>query len=351
MQMEILSHWGVIEVTGEDAAAFLQSQLTQDVASLAPQRATLAAYCTAKGRILGQFVVIRNGAGYYLLTHRDMVDALVKRLSMFVLRLKCKLRNVSDASRVLGSKGPLPRPVDAVLAATSRTAPLEPWVCERAGDASEGTYVVGWPSADGLPRHLLLLTAATSERAAERVAEIAASSGDGVAAPVSSGAVAEASHGATGATGASDVKFWMRDDILCAIPFLEPANLEAFVPQMLNLDIIGGVSFSKGCYPGQEVVARSHYLGKMKRRMQIGQTAGHVAAGEDIFSSTRPTEPAGRVVNAFSQGDASTFVLFEVSSDDLQGATLHVNSHDGPVLHLKALPYDIPAANTPPMRG
>ncbi len=322
MQMEILSHWGVIEAIGEDAATFLQSQLTQDVASLSPQRATLAAYCTAKGRMLGQFVIIRDAGRYLLLTHRDMADALVKRLGMFVLRSKCKLRNASAEFQVAGCRGELPKALQDAVAAAQVSVPLSPWGCVK----TDGAFVVGWPGMPGVPRHLILL-----------------SQGEASASP---GVAVDGLNLESGAGG----DFWQRDDILCGIPFLEPVNLEAFVPQMLNLDVIGGVSFSKGCYPGQEVVARSHYLGKMKRRMQIGQTAATVLPGADVFSSSRPSEPAGRVVNVAQSGDGSSVLLFEISSDDLQGSSLHVQSHDGPALQLKPLPYDMPVPNTPPGR-
>lgn len=323
MQMEILSHWGVIEAVGDDAATFLQSQLTQDVASLSPQQATLAAYCTAKGRMLGQFVVIRDAARYLLLTHRDMADALVKRLGMFVLRSKCKLRNASSEFQVLGCKGTIDAGLLAGHGLNALSLPLQPWACAK----TDGAYAVGWPSADGAARHLLVVPAQPAQ----------AASPEGAAA---TDADAAALHG----TG------WQHDDILCGIPFLEPANLEAFVPQMVNLDVIGGVSFSKGCYPGQEIVARAHYLGKAKRRMQIGQTPVAVNAGADVFASTRPSEPAGRVVNAAPTASGSCVLLFEISSDDLADSTLHVQSHDGPLLQLKPLPYDIPAPKTPPGR-
>jgi hypothetical protein len=115
---------------------------------------------------------------------------------------------------------------------------------------------------------------------------------------------------------------------------------------MVNLDLIGGVNFQKGCYPGQEIVARSHYLGKMKRRMHLGHViADHITAGSDIFASSHPNEPAGKVVSA-AKGDAQASVLlFEVSSDVLEGATLHINSLEGPVVCLGSLPYSTAQKN------
>lgn len=342
MQIESLEQWGVIEVTGEDAPAFLHSQLTQDMQGLSPGRAVPAAYCTAKGRMLGQFVVLRDGGRYLLLTHREMADAQVKRLSMFVLRLKCQLQNVSRRFDVLGVKGELTDglPVVGFPAQAADAIPqmAYEWRRHSPSDTDPATLtLIGWPASpiDHQPRYLVLREHAQA--------------GQIVSTDVSSAAPQALTDAAPSAS------FWMADDIACGLPFLEPANLEAFVPQMVNLDVIGGVNFSKGCYPGQEVVARSHYLGKMKRRMQVGAIAAAapagVVAGADVFSTTHPGEPAGRIVNAVLDASGQTRVLFEISMDNLPGAVLRAGASDGPEITLQALPYALPAPNTPPGRS
>lgn len=357
MAIAHLSDWGVIEVTGADATQLLQSQLTQDVADLTVDRAAMAAYCTAKGRMLGQFVVLRDSDRFLLLTHAGLADALVKRLRMFVLRLKCTLRNASADWHVLGIRGSLATecaasawvdvfqwpntgaipaalsvwqvltlPVVAAVAtapdpSTSNVVPASPRSADVAPPAPCLGHWVGWPSADGAPRHVVIVPSSVADRVVGSAPTVPAAT-------------------------------WLLDDMRCGLPFLEPANVEAFVPQMLNLDVLGGISFSKGCYPGQEIVARSHYLGKMKRRMHLGETSAVITSGADVYSSAHPGEPAGRVVNAAPSSDAgTTVILFEMSTDDLQDATLHAGGADGPSIVLRALPYSLPAPNTPPGRG
>jgi folate-binding protein YgfZ len=308
MQTELLTQLGVIEACGEDTLTFLQSQLTQDVLTLSKSEARIAGYCTAKGRMLGQFTILWHGDKLLLLTHVDMVDALVKRLSMFVLRSKCKLRNASADYTLAGMRGPVEAaPAMIGMAVDARTPEFK--VFATPGVSSSPALAVRWPSAQAALRLLLCGRPAA-----------------GQCAPPAQGEA-----------------FWQTENVLCGIPFLEPANLEAFVPQMVNLDLIGGVSFSKGCYPGQEIVARSHYLGKMKRRMQLGQTAALLSPGQDVYSSAHPGEPAGRVVNAAPLGPDAHVVLFEISSDDLQGASLHAGAPDGATIQLRSLPYNIPA--------
>lgn len=304
MQSELLTHIGVIHAAGDDTLKFLQTQLTQDLTTLAADEARLAAYCTAKGRMLGQFVVLRHGADVLLLTHASLVDALVKRLSMFVLRLKCKLRNASADYRISGWRGEF-----AALSAqfgiefAQRSSEWRVWSTD-----DRPARLVRWPSAQA-PLRLLCI------EPAQPIAPAESPAGSGV--------------------------FWRLDDVLCGLPFIEPENTEAFVPQMVNLDLLGGVSFSKGCYPGQEVVARSHYLGKMKRRMFLGQTAGAAQPGQDVYASTHPGEPAGRIVNAAPMGAGLQAVLFEMSSDDLPGASLHLGTVDGAGIALRDLPYPV----------
>ncbi len=305
IKRELLSTLGVILATGEEAASFLQGQLTNDVASMSPDQARLAGYCTAKGRLLGQFTVLRQGADLFLITDKALLPALVKRLSMFVLRAKCKLRDVSDDFVITGLKGSTPELSEACgidLSGTSAQMQVK-----RNSDNSKTAVI--WFSSDEAQRVLLL---SATDRSIELL---------------------ETPEGE---------KFWAHDDILCGIPQIESRTVETFVPQMVNLDLIGGVNFQKGCYPGQEIVARSHYLGKMKRRMHLGHViTDTLAPGADIFASTHPNEPAGKVVSAAKDVNNNTVFLFEVSSDLLEGATLHLNTLEGPEVCLGKLPYSI----------
>jgi folate-binding protein YgfZ len=132
--------------------------------------------------------------------------------------------------------------------------------------------------------------------------------------------------------------FWW-SEIDAAIPTVFAATQEKFVPQMINFELVGGVSFSKGCYPGQEVVARSQYRGKLKRRMQRGHSAAATSAGADVFAAGE-AEAIGNVVMAASDPEGGCDLLFECTLEKAE-APLRLHSPDGPPIELRTLPYDI----------
>ncbi len=293
-QYEILSQWGVIRATGEDAATFLHSQLTQDVLSLQTSQARLAAYCNAKGRMQASLMITRAADGdIYLLARTGLVASLVKRLSMFVLRAKCKLSDVSTSVQAIAVLG---KPNDAV--------------------GAQAMVLADWPSAGSSPRYLMLVNS------------------DGQSHLVS----ALQSAGFVHAVHSDQM------DLAAGIAHIEPATHEAFIPQMINFDLVGGVNFQKGCYPGQEIVARAHYLGKQKRRMQLGRVdSPDVSPGMDIYASDQTNEPAGQIVNCLPNPQGGSDVLFEIPLDRLaNGVSLHTGTVDGPAITLQPLPYDIP---------
>jgi tRNA-modifying protein YgfZ len=282
-----LADWGVIRAQGADAATFLHGQLTQDMLHIEPHEARLAGYCSAKGRLLATFVVWRAGPDELLLAcSADVLPATLKRLSMFVLRAKCKL---SDAS----SEWPLYGVVGDVLAASA-------W---KVADA-HGGKAIRLPDAQGAPRHLLALPAS--------------------AAPP--------------ALPALEATVWSQLEVASAVPRVLAATSEQFVPQMINFELTGGVNFQKGCYPGQEIVARSQYRGTLKRRAQLFGVAAPAQAGQEIFHSADPDQPAGMVALA-----AADLVLAEVKLAALDGGgSLHLGSAQGPALERRAMPYDVP---------
>jgi folate-binding protein YgfZ len=277
-----LTDWGVIRAAGAEAASFLQSQLTQDVLGLDARRATLAGWCSAKGRLLASFVVWRPSPDDLLLAcSADVLPAVLKRLSMFVLRAKCKL---SDASNELPLWG---------VAGTAAT--VGPW--RRAGD------LIGLPPARGVARALL--------------------AGAGPALP------------------ALDANAWSWLEVASGVPRIVSATVEQFVPQMVNFEVVGGVNFQKGCYPGQEVVARSQYRGTVKRRAFVFESLTAAAPAQEIFHSADREQPAGMVANAASwQG--RHLLLAEVKLAALDGGALHLGSADGPLLTRADMPYAVP---------
>ena len=274
-----LDDWGLIRAEGADAASFLHSQLTQSVTDLALDTARLGGYCSAKGRLMANFVLLRESADCVaLLLPADALPALLKRLSMFVLRAKVKLRDATAET-----------PLWAAMGATVPELPTwgvrSPWV--------------RLPDALGQARalHLGPLDAPALPRAA-----------------------------------------WDWADVHSGLAWVRAATAEHFVPQMLNWELVGGVNFQKGCYPGQEVVARSQYRGTVKRRTQL-LTGGTAPAGSELWSGD--DSPVGEVVAAASW-DGQSALLGEVQLAAWEGEAA-LRLPDGTPLTRAALPYAVKA--------
>lgn len=284
-----LADWGVIRAQGADAASFLHSQLTQDFALLDREHARLAGFCTAKGRLLATLVGWRGGEEEILLAlPAETLAATLKRLSMFVMRAKCKLSDASAEFAVYGLLG---------------TPATEAWTLARDGDAVQ----IALPAAPELGRAL-------------RVQPADAPAPAGAAMTADDWAFAEAEAGVA----------WVRG-----------ATVEAFVPQMINFEVLGGVNFKKGCYPGQEIVARSQYRGTLKRRLQVFETDAAASIGQEIFHSADPEQPAGIVASSGAK-DGRTAIAAEIKLAALEGGSLHLGSATGAQLRPRTLPYEIP---------
>ncbi len=303
--LAVLEEFGVIAASGADAAGFLHAQLTNDVAHLAPDAVQLNGYCNAKGRLLAVFMNWRDADAIYLQLPREILEPVRKRLSMFVLRAKVTLSDVSErwvalgligrgSARVLQEAGRLPQPVDGSVAlGETRILRLRPSPC------LEERFLLLVPArelADWLERL----------KAAQRVA---------------SGA-------------------WWWSQIDAGVPDVFAATQEKFVPQMINLEVLGGVNFKKGCYPGQEVVARSQYLGKLRRRMGIAHVEGRAAAGADVYAQGE-AQPVGTVVMAATAPSGGMDLLFECPVEKVGAAPLRAGAPDGPVLFVRPLPYEL----------
>ena len=289
-----LQHLGVIRVQGEEAAKFLQGQLTQDFALLGLSEARLAAFCSAKGRMQASFVGFKRSHDEILLVcSRDLLPATLKRLSMFVLRAKAKLSDASDAFHLFGLVG----------TAVPPALPVAMWSQWRDGEAS----VVRLYPAEGLPRALWLAPT-----------DAAKPEGDALAEPL-----------------------WQWLDVRSGVATLSQPVFEAFVPQMLNYESVGGVNFKKGCYPGQEVVARSQFRGTLKRRAYVVHGDAPLAAGQEVFHSGDAEQACGTVVQAapHPSGGFDAIVSMQISAA-AQGS-LHAGSADGPALQLQPLPYPL----------
>lgn len=293
-----LHDWGLIIATGADSASFLHGQLTQDMLHLPDDRARPAGYCSAKGRLMATFIAwMRGPQELALACSADVLPATLKRLSMFVLRAKCKLTDAGGSLAIYGLAG------EAAARWLGDSGGAQPWSVVPRGVAQ----VIRLPDAQGTARWLLVQPQVEPEPDLP---------------PIS------AEH-------------WQWLEVVSGVPRITAANVEQFVPQMVNLELTGGVNFQKGCYPGQEVVARSQYRGTLKRRMYRLAADGPISAGDDVFHESDPDQPAGRVVLAAPAptGGSEALVefksaLFETPGDIRCG---------GASLRRLALPYVIPA--------
>lgn len=299
-----LSQLGVMAFNGDDTAAFLQGQLTNDVRTLHVDGAQWNGYCSPKGRLLANFLMWRQGEDYCLQLSGDVLPGVLKRLSMFILRAKVKGRDASDES------------VRLVVAGKDAAAA----VSEAMGTIPEGTMrcaVVphGWVVRIGDDKFVLSVDPAHAADAWHALRRKAAP----VGAPVWD---------------------WLR--LTAGVPMIVAATQEQFVPQMVNLEAIGGVSFQKGCYPGQEIVARSQYLGKLKRRMFLVHVEHPAQPGDSVYSADMEGQASGMVVNAAPAPAGGYDALVVAQTESARTQTLHLAALDGPPLTMRPLPYAIP---------
>ncbi|MCG2593575.1 folate-binding protein [Ramlibacter sp. XY19] len=283
-----LSHLGVIRALGPEATSFLQGQLTNDFALLGANEARLAAFCTAKGRMQASFIGFKRGPEEILLVcSRDLLPATLKRLSMFVLRSKVKL---SDATADFALYG--------IAGGSLQKQP--PWTLSTAGEAQ----LVQLYPADGQPRALWI-------------------------APV----------GQKPEGPALDPSVWQWGEVRSGIATITTPIVEAFVPQMLNYESVGGVNFKKGCYPGQEVVARSQFRGTLKRRAFIAHADAELRAGQEVFQAADPEQPAGIVAESAPSPTGGWDAIVSLQLAAAEAGDLHAGSADGVPLQLLPLPY------------
>jgi len=299
-----LTEMGVLGAYGEDARDFLHGQLTHSVTDLPPDRWRLAGYCSPKGRLLALFRLLADDGGVLALTHGSLQDATLQRLHMFVLRARVALEDLNDRLAAVGLAGP---PAGELLAELAGTPPAEPGAVTEAGDLR----VLRLNDAGG-PRFVLLAPHA-------ELAAVWHMLGRGLT-PAGRDA-------------------WELLAIRAGEPEITAATREAFVPQMVNLELIDGVSFGKGCYPGQEIVARMHYRGQAKRRMFRVSTAGTDLPEIGAAVRTAGGQEAGAIVRAAPNTQNRAEALAVLSLQYAANEALYVDERP---LQLDTLPYPIP---------
>jgi folate-binding protein YgfZ len=300
-----LSQFGALSVTGIDARAFLHAQLSNDIEHLPADAARRAGYCSAKGRMLASFLVVPRPDGFLLQVSRDIAAAIAKRLTMYVLRSKVKVSDAGDAWAQFGVWG---RDAAARLRSAGFDVPANAMEATATQDRSvvapgDGRFLVFGP-----PETATLLAAGFSQVAPD---------------------------------------WWTLADVRAGLPQVTLATQDQFVPQMANFELVGGVDFKKGCYPGQEIVARSQYLGKLKRRMYRGTldaAPSMPAPGQDLFAGE--PQAIGTIVSAAPRPEGGYEFLAVMQSSAVEGSTagdgaIRLGAPDGPIARMASLPYAV----------
>src|SRR5262245_43503399 len=276
-----LDHLGVLRFRGQDAESFLQGQLTCDVS----QPGTYGAYCTPQGRMLASFFLWRFEDGFAMMLSRDLAGPVHKQISKYVLRSRVTVEDASESLLLVGAAG----------SQAERALAVAPAAAVRLKDG----------------RALLALPA--------------------TAAP-----------GTLGKLSLADAGRWRWLDIRAGIPLITAATRDQFVPQMANLELIGGVSFDKGCYTGQEIVARAQHLGQVKRRMFLANVAAPAQAGDALYSDDLGAQTSGTVINAEPSPEGGHDLLAVVQAASRERSSVHLKAPDGPLLRFHPLPYAAP---------
>ncbi len=303
-----LHQFGTLRVAGEEAQSFLQNLLSNDIREVNSTRAQLSSLNSAKGRMLASFLIWRDGEDYLLQLPHSLVEMTRKKLGMYVLRAKVKVGDASNEVIALGLSG------DSAQKALSEVLgdlPPEPFACVTTSQSC--VIKLG-------DTRFQIITTPTQAEALWTSLSLCAK-------PVGSAC-------------------WGWLNIRAGLPIILPQTQEQFVAQMVNFDLIGGINFKKGCYPGQEIVARTHYLGKLKRRMYLAHidTADVPQAGDELFSADMEGQASGMIVNVAPSpaGGYDALAVVQMSSQEMQA--IHWKSLQGEMLKFLPLPYALPDA-------
>jgi folate-binding protein YgfZ len=299
---------GLILASGADAPPFLQGQLSNDITQISRSRAQLAAHCTPKGRVLATLLLWKTDDGYALELPRELCESIRKRLQMYVLRSRVQLADASEQAALIGLVG-----ADAPALARSELG------LELASDydvaQNEGVAAIALPNGRVQVVADIARGAEIWDRLAPRCRVMAE-------------------------------EIWDAQTVAAGIPAITTATQDQFTPHMLNLDLVGGVSFDKGCYTGQEIVARTQYLGQVKRRLARFATTARATAGAAVYADAAQV---GTVVNA-APSPAGEFELLAVTQTratpaGVKSTALHLGV-DGPALRPLVLPYAVPGTRS-----
>ncbi|HWZ74256.1 MAG TPA: folate-binding protein [Casimicrobiaceae bacterium] len=294
-----------MRVAGPDAAGFLQGQFTSDVAALATGTAQYSAWCSPKGRMLANFLLLRiEETTFELLLPASIIDAVRKRLKMFVLRSKVTLEDTSDASVRIGVGGP--------ASAAALKAALIDVPAPFQGRTLDGGLIVAVPGR----RFIALMSPGSAEPFWDRI---------------------------SGAARPAGFPVWQWLAIRAGIPIVTEATTDRLIPQMANWDALDGVSFRKGCYTGQEIVARTQYLGRLKERTFLAHVdAPPPGPGEKLYSAAFGEQSCGMVLNAAVAPGGGSDLVAALQVAAARSGDVRIGSPDGAAIAFLPLPYPLP---------
>jgi tRNA-modifying protein YgfZ len=304
-----LSHLTLLELSGADASNFLQGQVTNDVKLLDGSRAHYTGYCSPKGRLLGLFLAFANQEHLYLQTPSAIAEAITKRLRMYVLRSKVTINDTADHLVKMGLNGPN---AEQILAAHFAELPKEDYVSTSIAQ----TTLIKLPTIAGHHRYEIFTSidqAATLWESLKLKAQ-----------PVGK-------------------ECWDWLEVQSGIPEIVASTQEQFVPQMVNLDLLNAINFKKGCYTGQEIVARTHYLGSVKRRTFLMHSSSdvHPTAGDKVMDANH--NEVGQIVRVAPNAAGGFDLLAELRIEAQQAGPVFWNDQ---LLISKALPYSLGLADS-----
>ena len=301
----------VLRVSGDDALPWLQGQLTADIAKVDARTSRLAAWCSPKGRVLAVFRLLADSpGGYRMVCERWFADSLLARLRMFIMRSDVRIADAGDAFGVAGIIG----------TAGTRALPdrIARWAETAEVDDAAGFEDMTIARVPGTRRRFIVTGP---------VARVAA----------------VASFGADAEVWQAGPRAWRLADIGAGVARIAARTSDAFLPQMLNLDHLRAVSFEKGCYVGQEIVARAQHLGRVKRRAYVGRTEAHAAVGDPIVDDAQNGAPkVGEVVCAESSPGGGSMVCVVLGIASAHSPGLRVGRSDGPPIRVRPPDYMMP---------
>ena len=298
-----LHNFGLIRASGKDSFSFLNNQLSNQLSVVSDQQAQINAYCNPKGRTYCCFLVFMRDGNYYLRTTAELIPTVLKRLQMYVLRADVVLEYNSLAGIGIGGANS-----EKLIASTYGRAPAAPGEIIQ---VQEATIIRVW---DHKPRYEIYAPIEYLMRQWKDWEQSAS---------------------------ATETKHWSQQEILSGMPHLTLSSTEQFVPQMLNLDVLGGISFSKGCYPGQEVVSRTHYLGKLKRRMYRFST-DHQPVEIDmpiVVPAYSADQPSGKIIATYTDENKTTHGLAVMRMQGIDTSPIYIGQDKKASLIIEPLPY------------